>query len=103
MSLNKRDLLKNSKELMMPFNNAYSFTKRMAEHLLVENNTKNLPITFIRPGIIGASLEEPAIGWTDTLGLLSGVTVLIGLGIFRDVMANENNVTDIVPVDQVAK
>lgn len=75
----------------------------MVEHLLVENNTKNLPITFLRPGIIGAAAEEPAIGWTDTLGLLSGVTVLVGMGIFKDITGIENNIADIVPVDHVAK
>ena len=55
LNLNKRDLLKNSTELMLPFPNAYSFTKRMAEQLLVLENTKNIPISFVRPSIIGAA------------------------------------------------
>ncbi len=88
---------------MLPFPNAYSFTKRMIEHLLVESNTKNVPISFIRPSIIGAAAEEPCIGWTDTLGLLSGVGLLTGLGIFRDMTGNEKFIADIIPVDYVAK
>jgi thioester reductase-like protein len=103
LALNKRDLIKNSTELIMPFTNAYSFSKRMAEHLLIEHNTKNLPITFIRPSIIGAALDEPAIGWTDTLGLMSGVTLLAGLGIFKDMTGDDNIIGDIVPVDHVAR
>lgn len=103
LSLNKRDLVKNSNELILPFPNSYSFSKRMAEHLLIEGNTSNLPITFIRPSIIGASFEEPCIGWTDTLGLLTGVSVLTGLGIFKDIIGNENFIADIIPVDFVGK
>lgn len=88
---------------MLPFPNAYSFTKRMAEHLLMEGNTKNVPITFIRPSIIGAAADEPCIGWTDTYGLLSGIALLTGLGILRDMTGNENNIADVIPVDYVAK
>lgn len=103
LQMNKRDLAKHAAELMLPFPNAYSFTKRMAEHLLIEHNAKNVPITFIRPSIIGAAAEEPCIGWTDTYGLLSGVALLTGLGVLRDMTGNENNIADVVPVDYVAK
>jgi fatty acyl-CoA reductase len=103
LQLNKRDLVKNANEIMLPFPNAYSFTKRMAEHLLMEGNTKNIPITFIRPSIIGAAADEPCIGWTDTYGLLSGVALLTGLGILKDMTGNENNIADVIPVDYVAK
>lgn len=103
LGMNKRDLEKNSVELMLPFPNAYSFSKRMAEHLLVEANITNLPLTFIRPSVIGAAAEEPCIGWTDTMGLLSGASILIGLGILKDMTGNENNIADVVPVDFVGK
>jgi alcohol-forming fatty acyl-CoA reductase len=103
LNLNKRDLLKNSTELMLPFPNAYSFTKRMAEQLLVLENTKNIPISFVRPSIIGAAAEEPCIGWTDTLGLISGASVLIGLGILKDMTGNESLLCDVIPVDYVGK
>ena len=75
----------------------------MAEHLLVEKNTKNVPITFIRPSVIGSAADEPCIGWTDTLGILSGVAVLTGLGILKDMAGNDKNIADIIPVDYVAK
>lgn len=103
MGLNKRDLLKNATELMLPFPNAYSFTKRMSEHLLIYENSKNIPISFVRPSIIGAAAEEPCIGWTDTLGLISGASVLIGLGILKDMTGNENLLCDVIPVDFVSK
>ena len=103
LNLNKRDLQKNSAELMLPFPNAYSFSKRMCEHLLVEANTKNVPLTILRSGTIGAAAEDPCSGWTDTLGLLSGAAILVGLGILKDMTGNENLITEIVPVDFVGK
>lgn len=88
---------------MLPFPNAYSFTKRMAEHLLINENKKGIAISFVRPSIIGAAAEEPCIGWTDTLGLISGASVLIGLGILKDMTGNENLLCDVIPVDYVGK
>jgi len=90
-----------SKQIMGNFPNTYVFTKRMAEHLLVENNVKGLPIYMIRPAIIGASLEEPFPGWTDSIGLAGGLYLLAGLGLLREIPGDPNNIGDIVPVDMV--
>jgi len=90
-----------SKNMMATFPNSYVFTKRMAEHLLVENNTKNLPLYIIRPSIIGAALEEPFPGWTDSIGLAGGLYLLAGLGLLRELPGDPLNIGDIVPVDLV--
>jgi len=37
------------------FPNTYSYTKRMAEHLLFENNKTGIPLLFLRPSTIGCS------------------------------------------------
>ena len=42
----------------------------MAEHLLVQENTTNIPIVILRPSIIGTSAYEPLPGWTDSTGLI---------------------------------
>lgn len=76
------------------FPNTYVFTKRMAEHLLVESNKKNVPMYIIRPSIIAASLEEPVPGWIDSIGLAGGLYLLGGLGILRELPGNENNIGD---------
>jgi hypothetical protein len=70
---------------MSTFPNSYTFTKRMAEHLLVENNHKNIPMCFLRPSIIGATLDEPFPGWTDSIGLVGGLYLIAGLGILREI------------------
>ena len=38
--------------------NTYTYTKAMAETLLMEE-AKGLPVAIVRPSIVGASWEEP--------------------------------------------
>lgn len=86
---------------MSTFPNSYAFTKRMAEHLLIQNNSKRIPLCFVRPSIIGCSLDEPFPGWTDSIGLAGGIFLLGGLGILREIPGDQNNIADFVPVDLV--
>jgi len=79
------DIVHYQKKIMATFPNSYCFTKRMAEHLLIENNQRNIPLCFIRPSIIGATLDEPFPGWTDSIGLVSGLYLIAGLGILREI------------------
>lgn len=61
----------------------------MAEHLLAESNQdKNIPLLILRPSIIGASLEEPFPGWTDSIGLAGGIYLLCGLGLLKELPGN---------------
>ena len=66
-------------------------------------NSKNIPLIFIRPSTVGTAANEPMPGWTDTIGLLQGVSLATGLGILRDLRGNGNLIADIVPVDFVAR
>lgn len=91
-----------AKNMMATFPNSYVFTKRMAEHLLVENNAKGLPLYIVRPSIIGAALTEPFPGWTDSIGLAGGLYLLAGLGLLRELPGDPRNIGDIVPVDLVS-
>ena len=38
--------------------NTYTYTKALAEYLLVEES-KGLPVAIVRPSIVGASWSEP--------------------------------------------
>lgn len=73
----------------------------MAEHLLHENNTKQIPMLIIRPSIIGASLNEPIPGWTDSIGLAGGIFLIAGLGLLRELPGDKYNIGDLIPVDIV--
>jgi fatty acyl-CoA reductase len=92
-----------TKEIIGPLPNTHCFSKRMAEELLCQFNVKKIPLVFIRPSIIGTTASEPMPGWTDTVNLLQGVALLIGLGIMRDVPGISSHMADIVPVDIVAR
>lgn len=100
--MNKLDLEHYHKKLLVNFPNSYTFTKRMAEHLLHQRNTKKIPLLIIRPSIIGASLEEPVPGWTDSITLAGGIFLIAGLGILRELPGDKNRIGDLIPVDIVS-
>lgn len=58
---------------------------------------------IVRPSIVSASASEPFPGWTDTVGLLSGMTLAVGLGVMKDMPGNPDSFLDIIPVDYVAR
>ena len=100
--MDKRDLEHYEENLLGNFPNTYTFTKRMAEHLIHLQNSKGIPISIVRPSIIGASLEEPFPGWTDSITLAGGIYLVAGLGILRELPGDQNMIGDQVPVDIVA-
>lgn len=75
----------------------------MAEELLTKSNDSNIPMVIVRPSIVSASATEPFPGWTDTEGLLSGLTLAVGLGVMKDMPGNPESFFDIIPVDYVAR
>jgi hypothetical protein len=99
--MNKLDLEHHEKNILGNFPNTYTFTKRMAEHLLYASNSKQIPMVILRPSIIGASLEEPVPGWTDSIALAGGIYLIAGLGILRELPGDKNNIGDQIPVDIV--
>ena len=54
--------------------NTYTYTKAMAEALLIEE-AQDLPVAIVRPSIVGASWEEPVpVSGRACLWLLCGWT-----------------------------
>lgn len=93
-TMNKLDLEHYNQKLLGNFPNTYTFTKRMAEHMLAMNNTKRIPLLIVRPSIVGASLEEPFPGWTDSITLAGGIFLIAGLGILRELPGNDGIIGD---------
>lgn len=100
--MGKLDLEHYTKNLLGNFPNTYTFSKRMAEHMLAGRNKKNIPLLIVRPSIVGASLEEPFPGWTDSITLAGGIYLIAGLGILRELPGDANRIGDQIPVDVVA-
>lgn len=82
------------------FPNTYTLTKSMAEQVL-ERRKGSLPLTIIRPAIVGCAWREPMPGWVDALTAAGGIFLTAGLGIMRELHCKGSNVADLVPVDYV--
>jgi fatty acyl-CoA reductase len=66
----------------------------MAEHILTMSNTSKIPFLIVRPSIIGAALEEPSPGWTDSIALEGGIFLIAGLGILKELPCDPSAVAD---------
>lgn len=82
------------------FPNTYTFTKSMAEQILLKTKGR-LPLSIVRPAIVGCSWKEPMPGWTDALTAAGAVILTGALGILRELKAEQNYIADLVPVDFV--
>lgn len=60
--------------------NTYTYTKALAEHLLLEE-CGGIPLAIVRPTIVTAAMNEPIPGWVDNLngptGMAMGHTLMI--------------------------
>ncbi|KGL80400.1 Fatty acyl-CoA reductase 1 [Tinamus guttatus] len=87
-------------KLLGDWPNTYTYTKALSEYL-IQQEKGNLNIAIIRPSIVGASWHEPFPGWIDSFNGTSGIFVAVGKGILRSVIANNEAVADMIPVDVV--
>ncbi|KAG5666186.1 hypothetical protein PVAND_017653 [Polypedilum vanderplanki] len=78
--------------------NTYSFTKNLAEHLIV-NEGKDMPIAIIRPSMVIGSAKEPMPGWLDSWVGPTTYAYLIARGLLRSWHVHKNNVGEVIPVD----
>lgn len=80
--------------------NTYTFTKALAEHMLLKESG-NLPVAIVRPSIVLSALHEPIAGWVDNWNGPTGIIAAAGKGFFRTMLCHEDKVADLVPVDVV--
>ncbi|MEZ5395455.1 MAG: SDR family oxidoreductase [Bryobacterales bacterium] len=79
--------------------NTYTFTKSLAEQVLVAN--RDLRLTIVRPAIVESSLEFPFPGWVEG-GRTAAPLVLMALGGMANWPARSDLALEIVPVDMIA-
>lgn len=85
--------------------NTYTYTKAVAESLLVERSKKllpNVPVAMVRPSIVAGIWRQPICGWVDNFNGPTGVILSMMTGAIQAMHANPNYCADIVPVDIVA-
>lgn len=77
--------------------NVYTFTKSMAESLLLAR-FPDLPKTFFRPAIIESAVAFPLPGWNEGLNTSGPLAYFVGTW-FRHLPARKDKPLDVVPVD----
>ncbi|XP_059612391.1 putative fatty acyl-CoA reductase CG5065 [Phlebotomus argentipes] len=80
--------------------NTYTFTKALAEHMLL-NEAGNLPVAIVRPSIVLASFDEPLPGWLESFNGPTGAIITEGIGLAKVLLVDGSKIADIVPVDKV--
>ncbi|XP_055697097.1 putative fatty acyl-CoA reductase CG5065 [Phlebotomus papatasi] len=80
--------------------NTYTFTKALAEHMLL-NEAGNLPVAIVRPSIVLSSLNEPLPGWQENMNGPTASILLHGMGIVQVFQMDKSKLADLVPVDFV--
>jgi len=78
--------------------NTYTFTKALAESVLV-TEAGSLPVAIVRPSIVVAAWKEPLPGWVDNLNGPTGLIAGAGKGVLRTLHCGRDMVADLVPVD----
>ncbi|KAJ8024070.1 Fatty acyl-CoA reductase 1 [Holothuria leucospilota] len=80
--------------------NTYTFTKAIAEHV-VATEGNGLPISIVRPSIVGATWREPFPGWIDNYHGASGLMIACGKGLLPSIIGDAEATFDLIPVDVV--
>jgi fatty acyl-CoA reductase len=65
-----------TKEVINDHPNTYTFTKALAEQLLLET-AADLPLAIIRPSIVVAAWKDPMPGWVDNLNGPTGTRLCL--------------------------
>lgn len=84
--------------LIGAFPNTYTFTKAIAESVILEE-ARDLPVVIVRPSIVVPAWREPLPGWVDNWNGALGPWVCIGKGTLSCVFGRADAVADLVPVD----
>ena len=82
------------------FPNTYTFTKNLAEQLLLKRRG-SVPLVVVRPTIIGGAWKEPYPGWVDSISAAGAFYLTAGLGVLKVALGNLHNIGDQIPCDMV--
>ncbi|XP_075211573.1 putative fatty acyl-CoA reductase CG5065 isoform X1 [Lycorma delicatula] len=80
--------------------NTYTFTKALAEHIILTEHGK-LPTAIVRPSVVLSSLIEPSPGWVDNWNGPNKIIAVFGRGCLRSVLVHKEKRVDLIPVDVV--
>jgi len=87
-------------KILGKYPNTYTLTKAMAEYIVWEYSAQ-LPTSIVRPSIVTGAWKEPFPGWVDNVAGITGIMMEIGRGAIKSIIADENLIMDLIPVDIV--
>ncbi|KAM3137884.1 hypothetical protein pb186bvf_009965 [Paramecium bursaria] len=90
---------KEIQKLLNGLPNTYTFTKNLAEQMYKQMRPVTLPLSIVRPSIVGCSLFEPEPGWIDSFAASSAVLLNAGNGLLKVYKCNTNYQSCHIPVD----
>ncbi|RZB38783.1 NAD binding 4, Epimerase, and/or 3Beta HSD domain containing protein, partial [Asbolus verrucosus] len=93
-------ILTSNCRLLGDYPNTYTYSKALAEKLVVEQ-MDDLPVIIARPSIVCPTWQQPICAWINNLQNPMGLFVAAGKGILRSVYINVDCKADFVPVDCV--
>lgn len=79
--------------------NTYTFTKAIAESLVVRECQGRIPCAIVRPAVVGASWRDPFPGWVDNYAGLNAMVIAVGKGLKKTWYGHGKFNADIIPVD----
>lgn len=80
----------------------YTFSKALAEMLLVRNCPSHVRLSIVRPAGITACIAQPCVGWLDAYLLVEPLIHGVGVGKITAFPGNPDHVIDVIPADVVA-
>jgi len=98
LQMDVQELERVTPKLLGNYPNTYTYTKAITERVL-EKRRGNIPVSYVRPTIVGASWREPVPGWIDSVSAIAAVILYTGVGLVRFIQGDKYLVCDIVPVD----
>ncbi|CAI2369551.1 unnamed protein product [Moneuplotes crassus] len=98
IKLDQHQIVKKEREIIGNHPNTYMFTKNIAEQLL-QLKRGDIPLTIVRPSVLGVAYRDPNPGWVDSITAGTAVYLLVGLGIIKEFNFNSSLIGDNVPVD----
>ncbi|CAK1600641.1 unnamed protein product [Parnassius mnemosyne] len=90
----------NIDEFLNGLPNTYTFTKALAESLVVEEHG-DIPSVIVRPSIVTPAAKEPMRGWIDNWLGITTFILSVAKGWIRVLYGNRYFVLDLIPVDYV--
>jgi len=80
--------------------NTYTFTKALAEEVVVEE-AGDLPVCVVRPSMIIPASREPIPGWCTNVYGPTAFMIGYAKGLTKSVLADGDVIADLIPIDLV--